>query len=154
MLDTTSLPKKNVEQAFGFEQGERWFGFVVCDEQEDTKRIRSGIFEGELVLISKRKLPPRKVRVNSESQEITLLDVNRDGSDMPITIPYTVRVIVQRDGEEGGVGACARVANTWAGDAAQFHHEVIEPLHLLQNRVTGDVVGCSESHGVEGTDES
>ena len=94
MLDTTSLPQKNVEQAFGFEQGERWFGFVVCDEQEDTKRIRSGIFEGELVLISKRKLPPRKVRVNSESQEITLLDINQDGSNTPITIPYTVRVIV------------------------------------------------------------
>ena len=94
MLDTTSLPKKNVEHAFGFEQGERWFGFVVCDEQEDTKRIRSGIFEGELVLISKRKLPPRKVRVNSESQEITLLDINQDGSNTPITIPYMVRVIV------------------------------------------------------------
>ena len=98
MLDSrnisTSVPKKNIEQAFGFGQGESWFGVVVCDEQEDTKRIRSGIFEGELVLISKLKLPPRKVRVNSESQEITLLDINQDGSNTPITIPYTVRVIV------------------------------------------------------------
>jgi hypothetical protein len=129
MLDTrnisTSLLKK-FELGFGFAAGEHWFGFVVCNEQEDTKRIRSGTFEGELVLISKRTLPRRKIRVNSKNQEITLLDVkrdgsdmtidiNRDGSDMPIdvnrggsdmsiTIPYTVRVTPERRAREGGGG--------------------------------------------------
>ena len=112
MLDTrnisTSLLKK-FELGFGFAAGEHWFGFVVCNEKEDTKRIRSGTFEGELVLISKRTLPRRKIRVNSKNQEITLLDVdinrdgsdmsidvNRGGSDMSIIIPYTVRVTPER----------------------------------------------------------
>ena len=86
----TTLMKK-FELAFGFAQGERWFGAVICDEQESHERVRSGIFEGELVLISKRALPRRKVRVNSKNHEITLLDVTMDGTDMAITVPYTVR---------------------------------------------------------------
>jgi len=89
--DISSVLLKKFQLAFGFSEGERWFGAVVCDEKEDNKRVRSGTFVGELVLISKRTLPRRKVRINSESQEITLLDVNRDGTDMSITIPYTVR---------------------------------------------------------------
>ena len=82
---------KQYELAFGFAQGERWYGIVACDEHEDNERVRSGIFVGELVLISKRTLPRHNVRVNSESQEITLLDVDRDGTGLSITIPYTVR---------------------------------------------------------------
>ena len=54
--------------------------------------MRSGIFHGELVLISKRALPRRKVRVNSESQELTLLDLDQNKTDLSITIPYKARV--------------------------------------------------------------
>ena len=95
MFDTHNIPEvlmKQFQLAFGFAQGERWFGSVVCDEHEDIKRIRSGTFEGDLVLISKQTLPSRRVRVSSERQEITVLDVNRDGTNMSITVPYNVRV--------------------------------------------------------------
>ena len=94
MLDTQDLSAvlmKKFELAFGFAQGERWYGTVVCDEHEGSERARSGAFHGELVLISKRALPRRKVRVNSESQELTLLDLNGGGSDLSITIPYKAR---------------------------------------------------------------
>ena len=90
LLDTQNVSTtqmKQLELAFGFAQGERWFGFIVCDEQEHSERVRSGTFDGELVLVSKRPLPKHKVRVNSEIQEITLFD-NRGGTE---TIPYTVR---------------------------------------------------------------
>ena len=82
---------KQYELAFGFAQGERCYGIVVCDEQEDNECVRSGIVVGELVLISKLTLPRRNVRVNSESQEITLLDVSPDVTGMSIILPYTVR---------------------------------------------------------------
>ena len=81
---------KKFELAFGFAQGEIWYGFIVCDEQIDSELVKSGTFDGELVLVSKRPLPRRKARVNSASQEITLLDVNRDGTDLSVTISYTV----------------------------------------------------------------
>ena len=95
MLDTqntSSVLTKKFELAFGFAQGKRWFGTVVCDEHEDNERMRSGTFHGELVLISKRALPCHKVRINSESQGPTLLDLNRDGTEISITIPYKARV--------------------------------------------------------------
>ena len=95
MLDTqdvSAVLMNKFELAFGFTQGERWFGTVVCDEHEDNERIRSGTFHGELVLISKRALPRHKVRINSESQELTLLDLNRDGTEISIAIPYKARV--------------------------------------------------------------
>lgn len=94
MFETENINEilmKQYELAFGFARGERWYGIVVCDEQEDNERVRSGIFVGELMLISKRMLPRHRVRVNSESQEITLLDVKRDGTEMSITISYAVR---------------------------------------------------------------
>jgi len=94
MLETHNVSEellKKFELAFGFSQGERWFGTVSCNETEDSDRVRSGVFLGELVLISKRALPTHNVRVDSKSQEITLLDVHRDGTEMSITIPYKVR---------------------------------------------------------------
>ena len=94
MFDTQNISKfrmKQFELAVGFAEGERWFGVVVCDEQDDNERVRSGKFEGELMLISKRKLPSRRVRVDSENEEITSLDINRDGTEMSITLPYKVR---------------------------------------------------------------
>ena len=91
MQNTSAVLMKKLELAFGFAQGERWYGTVVCEEVEDNI-VRSGTFHGELVLISKRALPRRKVRVNSESQELTLLDLNRDGTDLSTTIPYKARV--------------------------------------------------------------
>ena len=90
MQTISTVLMKKFELAFGFAQGERWYGTVVYEEGEDS--VRSGTFHGELVLISKRALPRRKVRVNSESQELTLLDLNRDGTDHSITIPYKARV--------------------------------------------------------------
>ena len=51
---TRQMLLKKIELAFGFGQGERWFGTIVCDEQVDNERVRSGTFYGELVLISKR----------------------------------------------------------------------------------------------------
>ena len=95
MLDTrnsSAVLKKKYELVFGFAQGERWYGAIVCDEHEDSERVRSGAFRGELVLISKRALPRRKVLVNSEKQELTLLDLNQDGTDISITIPYKARI--------------------------------------------------------------
>ena len=91
MQNISTVLMKKYELAFGFAQGERWYGTVVCEEGEDNI-VRSGTFHGELVLISKRALPRRKVRVNSESQELTLLDLNRDGTDLSTTIPYKARV--------------------------------------------------------------
>ena len=94
MLDTSdssTITLRKFDAAFGFSPGERWFGYVSCDELLSNERVRSGIFEGELVLISKRTLPTRKVRVDSQIQEITLLDVNGDGTNMTLTIPYKVR---------------------------------------------------------------
>ena len=93
--DVSAILMKKYELAFGFAQGERWFGTVVCDEYEDNERVRSGTFHGKLVLISKRVLPRRKVRVNSESQEVTLLDLNQDGTEVSITIPYKARVALR-----------------------------------------------------------
>ena len=90
MQTISTVLMKKFELAFGFAQGERWYGTVVCEEGEGS--VRSGTFHGELVLISKRALPRRKVRVNSESQELTLLDLNRDGTDLSTTIPYKARV--------------------------------------------------------------
>ena len=90
-LNISTVLQKKFYLAFGFEQGERWYGTVVCDENEDNERVRSGIFHGELVLISKRALPRRKVRVNSESQELTLLDLDQNKTDLSITIPYKAR---------------------------------------------------------------
>lgn len=92
MQNISTVLMKKYELAFGFAQGERWYGTVVCDKREDNECVRSGTFHGELVLISKRALPRHKVRVNSESQELTLLDLNRDGTDHSITIPYKARV--------------------------------------------------------------
>ena len=86
---------KKIELAFGFGKGERWFGTIVCDEQVDNERVRSGTFYGELVLISKRRIPRRRVRVNSKIQELTLLDENQDGTDSSITIPYEARVALE-----------------------------------------------------------
>ena len=96
MFDTknlTPLLMKKFELGLGFAQGERWYGVVACDEREDSERVRSGTFEGELMLISKQTIPNHKVRVNSKIQEVTLLDIKRDGTNMSITIPYTVRVL-------------------------------------------------------------
>ena len=93
--DVSTVRMKQFKQAFGFAQGEQWFGFVVCDENEDADRIQSGIFEGELVLISKRSLPRRSVRVNSETQEITVHDANLDGTNLSITVSYMVRVQIE-----------------------------------------------------------
>jgi hypothetical protein len=89
----TPLLVKKFELGLGFAQGERWYGVVMCDEREDSERVRSGTFEGELMLISKQTIPNHKVRVNSKIQEVTLLDIKRDGTNMSITIPYTVRVL-------------------------------------------------------------
>ena len=86
---------KKIELAFEFGKGERWFGTIVCDEQVDNERVRSGTFYGELVLISKRRIPRRRVRVNSKIQELTLLDENQDGTDSSITIPYEARVVLE-----------------------------------------------------------
>ena len=105
MLDTSdssTITLRKFDAAFGFSPGERWFGYVDCDELLSNERVRSGIFEGELVLISKRTLPTRKVRVDSQIQEITLLDVNGDGTNMTLTIPYKVR------GDRGDSILCAK----------------------------------------------
>ena len=105
MLDTSdasTITLGKFDVAFGFSPGERWFGYVSCDEHFSNERVRSGTFEGELVLISKRTLPTRKVRVDSQIQEITLLDVNGDGTNMTLTIPYKVR------GDRGDQYCCAK----------------------------------------------
>ena len=121
---------KQFELACGFAQGERWYAVVVCDEQEADERVRSGIFEGELVLLSKRTLPSRKVQVDSVSQEITVLDVNQDRPNMPITIPYTVR------------GCVSYKCNVkWQASNR----------HICPNRTSqGNIVGCCQSSGVQG----
>jgi hypothetical protein len=139
MLDTqntSSVLTKKFELAFGFAQGERWYGSIVCDEGELNERVRSGTFEGELRLISKRTLPRRKVRVNFENQEITLLDGNMDGTDASITIPYTA---------SGSLGFQLLVS-TWCCNIER----VTEPLSLNRVIMTGGVMDCCQSSGVQG----
>ena len=88
MFETQNVPEelmKKLALEFGFAQGELWFGVVVCDEQHE--RVLSGAFEGELVLISKRHIPRRKVRIVPEKQEITVLGADQNG----FTISYNVR---------------------------------------------------------------
>ena len=93
-LDMTNMPDELVEKferAFGFSKGS-WFGFVTCDDRKDHT-YGAGIFFGELTLISKRTLPVNKVRVNSTSKEITVLDAHGEKVKglSSICIPYTVR---------------------------------------------------------------
>ena len=127
----SSVLLKKFELAFGFSQGERWFGTVRCNEKEDSERVRSGVFLGELVLISKRALPTHNARADSKSQKITLLDVHRDGTKMSITIPYTVR-------------GCGR------------EHIIVQAKYLRLSIyhwmcvITGNVVDSRSSPGMEG----
>ena len=88
---------------------------------EKTIHMALGFFFGELTLISKRTLPVNKVRVNSTSKEITVLDAQ--GEEVKglssICIPYTVR---------GSFDIL--VAN-----------QVSAPHFICQLR-TGNIVGC------------
>ena len=67
-----------VTRAFGFAQGEHWYGVVerveeiAADEGSKTKT-----YPGTLTLFSKRDLSTHSVSVDLASQEITLLDPER-----------------------------------------------------------------------------
>ena len=72
----------------GFGPGERWFGVVEWDEPDIWGGLDNDCVHGELTLISKRRLPTRKVMVVHSSRQMTLVDYPSAG-----TIQYSVRVL-------------------------------------------------------------
>ena len=83
-IDTENV-SEDLKIALGFGPGERWFGVVEWDKAVVSDNDNECL-HCELTLISKRKLPTRKVIVNHSARQMTLVDRPSAGA-----IPYVVR---------------------------------------------------------------